>query len=110
MDRTYLEGLLADETRHLEPGVSHYHIVVATDNENEWDLPRFTSSPPYREQGLADHEAHDPRLLARVPKSFSVGVLECRRACPRSALGHFGWNDEDTEATRWWDLTSWKIR
>jgi hypothetical protein len=110
VDLTYLEALLGDETRHLEPGVKHYHIVVATDDENEWDLARFTSSPPYRERDLADQEAHDPRLLAKVPKSFSVEVLECRRACPRSALGRFGWNHDDTEAVRWWDLTSWKIR
>ena len=111
MNRARLEQMLADELRHLTVRSEvHFHIAVATDNENEWELPRFVSSPPYRQRGLAEQDARDPRLLTKVPTGFDVQVLECSRTCPRSALGHFGWKDEETGSFRWWDAMSWKVR
>jgi hypothetical protein len=103
--------MLDDRLGHLAVGAEpHFHVVVATDDENEWDLPIFVSSPPYRRLELAGHDAVDPRLLAKVPKSFDIQILECKRTCPRSALGHYGWEDEETSVFPWWDATSWKIR
>jgi hypothetical protein len=111
LDRARIEQMLDKELRHLAVGPeTHFHVAVATDNENEWDLPLFVSSPPYRQQALAEEDARDPRLLAKVPKGFNVEVVECRRTCPRSALGHFGWEDEEIGSFRWWDATSWKVR
>jgi hypothetical protein len=111
VDRAHLERMLSDERRHLAPSTdTHFHVVVATDNENEWDLPRFVSSPPYRQRGLAEQDARDSRLLAKVPKGFDIQTLECTRICPRSGLGHFGWDGEEAGTFRWWDATSWKVR
>ena len=110
MDRARLQDLLADERRHLAVGDEmHFHIVVSTDNGDEWEVPRFVSSPPYRQRTLAEHDASDPLLLAKVG-TFDVNVLACRRACPHSALGHFGWEDEQAEPYRWWDSHSWRVR
>ena len=104
------QEMLDDELRHLAVGhETHFHVVVATDNEDEWDLPRLVMSPPYRESELAGRDARDPQLRAKVPKGFGIQVLECSRACPRSALGHFGWDDEEAGSFRWWDTTSWKV-
>ena len=111
MDRVRVEQMLDDKLGHLAVGTeTHFHVVVATDDENEWDLPIFVSSPPYRRRDLAEQDARDPRLLAKVPKSFHIQALGCRRTCPRSALGHFGWEGEEAGSFRWWDATSWKVR
>src|SRR6266568_2765991 len=72
----------------------HFHIAVWTDNENEWEVARFISSPPYRDRTLAESDAHGSDLLERVG-SFNVDVVACDRACPRSGLGVFGYEDED---------------
>lgn len=111
MDRVRLEQMLDKELGHLAAGPeTHFHVAVATDDESEWDVPLFVSSPPYRQHGLAEQDARDPRLLAKIPKGFDVQVLECSRACPRSSLGHFGWEAEEAISLRWWDATSWKVR
>ena len=111
VDRVRLEQMLDDRLGHLAVGAeTHFHVVVATDDENEWDLPVFVYSPPYRQHALAEEDARDPRLLAKVPKGFDIQVLECARICPRSGLGHFGWEDEEAGSFRWWDATSWKVR
>jgi len=103
-----LQEWLAKERGHLaaqhEP---HFHIAVWTDNENEWEVARFISSPPYRDRTLAESDAHGSDLLERVG-SFNVDVVACDRACPRSGLGVFGYEDEDHAAPPWW--SSWKPR
>ena len=102
-----LRNLLDRERRHLAAGDDiHYHIVVSTDNENEWEFPRFSSSPPYRDLAHAQRDAKDPRFVAKVG-TFDVNILDCRRACPRSSLGRFGWPDEKPEPYRWWDGRGW---
>ena len=103
MDREIrLQEWLATERGHLASGHEpHFHIVVWTDNENEWDTARFVSSPPYRQRNLAERDAQDPSLLAQAG-SFNVDVVACDTACPRSGLGGFGYSDEDTGARPWW--------
>jgi hypothetical protein len=99
-----LQAWLAEERGHLATGHEpHFHVVVWTDNENEWEFAQFVSSPPYRKRSLAERDAHDPSLLARTG-SFHVDVIECDRACPRSGLGQFGYSDEDHDARPWWKL------
>jgi hypothetical protein len=67
VDLARLQGLLDDERQHLAVGEeAHFHIVVSTVNENEWDFPRFSSSPPYRERALAEQDARDPRFVAKA--------------------------------------------
>ena len=79
MDLNRLQQLLAHERRHLaDGGDTHFHIVVSTDNENEWEFPRFISSPPYRDMTSAERDSSDPRLVAKVG-TFDVNVLECHR-------------------------------
>jgi len=102
-----LEELLAEERRHLTVGAdTHFHVVVSTDNENEWEFPRFISSPPYRDRSFAELDARDPRFVAKVG-TFDVNIVECHRACPRSTLGRFGWEGEQAEPYHWWDGRRW---
>ena len=97
-----LEALLAEERGHLPVADdSHFHIVVSTDNPDERTSP-FISSPPYRNRTFADQDARDPRFIADKG-ALDVNILECRRACPRSSLGRFGWEDEQPEPYHWWD-------
>jgi hypothetical protein len=102
--RSRLQQLLEEKTRHLPTSdTAHYHIVVSADKEGDWDFPDIIPSPPYRDQDLAERDAHDPQLLARVTK-LNLDVLECRRECPRSSLGQFGWETDEAGGTyRWWD-------
>jgi len=107
VDRSRLQDLLAEERKHLALGEqSHCHIVVSTDNEFEFEFPRFSSSPPYRDRAFAEKDASDPRFLAKVG-TFRVDVIECSRACPRSDLGRFGWEGEQEEPYHWWDGHGW---
>jgi len=97
-----LQDWLARERGHLAAGQEpHFHVVVWTDNENEWEIVRFLSSPPYRERNLAERDANDPSLLARTG-SFNVDVVACDRACPRSGLGEFGYSNEEHGVRPWW--------
>jgi hypothetical protein len=35
---------------------------------------------------------------------FEIAILQCRRECPRSSLGRFGWDTDEGEMEyRWWD-------
>ena len=107
MEGAQLESLLDKERQHLDVGEeTHFHIVVSTDNENEWEFSTFTSSPPYRDRTFAESDARDPRLVAKVG-TFQVDILECRRACPHSSLGRFGWEGEQAEPYHWWDGRGW---
>jgi len=107
VDLARLHQLLAEERGHLAEGHgTHFHIVVSTDNEDEWEFPRFMSSPPYRDKISAEQDSRDPRLVAKVG-TFDVNVLECHRACPRSSLGRFGWEDDQPEPHHWWDGRGW---
>jgi len=107
VERARLDELLAQSLRHLPVGAeAHFHIVVSTDNEFEWDVERFVSSPPYRDLASAQIDARDSRLLTKVG-SFNTDILECIRACPRSSLGQFGWGEEQPGAYRWWDSHRW---
>jgi len=84
IERTPLQALLASQVEHLpDSGEAHFHIVVSTDNEFEFEFARFLRSPPYRDLGLAELDAKDPRLV-RKANGFDVDILECHRACPRS--------------------------
>jgi hypothetical protein len=79
VDISRLKQLLAEERRHLaESGESHFHIVVSTDNVNEWEFPRFTSSPPYRDRPSALQDAKDPRFVAKV------GTFDTNTPMPQS--------------------------
>jgi hypothetical protein len=83
VDLTRLQQLLAEERGHLAEGrETHFHIVVSTDNENEWEFPRFTSSPPYRDKIAAEQDSKDPRLVAKVG-TFDVNVLESPGLSPQ---------------------------
>jgi hypothetical protein len=103
LDNARLQERLDEERRHLPVGhETHFHVAVSTDNENEWDLPRFISSPPYRHKTLAEQDANE-HVRPRVG-TFDVNVLECNRACPHSSLGSFGWEVQEEETTyRWWN-------
>jgi hypothetical protein len=63
-------------------------------------------SPPYRDRGLAELDAKSPRLVKKA-NGFDIDILECRRACPRSHLGRFGWADDEDDVYRWWEGTRW---
>ena len=105
MERARLIELLEEKTRHLPlTDDAHFHVVVSADEEGDWDFPEIIPSPPYGDKSLAERDAHDPDLVARV-RNLNVDVLECRRACPRSGLGDFGWEDGDNAtAYRWWQV------
>jgi len=103
-----LQERLSQERSHLATGHDpHFHVVVWTDNENEWERVRFISSPPFREQALAEHDAGDPGLRENVD-GLHIDVVACDRACPRSGLGHFGYEEEDKESPAW--LSWWGRR
>jgi len=100
IERVYEE--LAAQTQHLPLGTEkHFHVVLTTNN-NEWDRSRFLLSPPYRDKTLAQADAEDPSLVAKVP-GYQIDVVECERQCPRSSRGIFGWGDETLDYGRWWD-------
>ena len=105
MERARLIELLEEKTRHLPlTDDAHFHVVVSADEEGDWDFPEIIPSPPYGDKSLAERDAHDPDLVARV-RNLNVDVLEYRRACPRSGLGDFGWEDGDNAtAYRWWQV------
>jgi hypothetical protein len=99
--------LLESQLEHLPGGgEEHFHVIVSTDNEFEFEFPRLQRSPPYRDHVLAELDAKDPRLVARA-NGFDIDILECSHACPRSHLGRFGWDDQEDESHRWWDGTRW---
>ena len=109
MDRLQLNHLLEHELEHFPTGAEpHFHVVVATDSEDVWENPRFVASPPYREKALAEEDAADSRLVGKVSPGYQIEILDCARACPRSSLGHFGWEDEQPEPFHWWDLQRWR--
>lgn len=57
----------------------------------------------FKDMTLAEHDASDSQLLARIAK-LNVDILECHRDCPHSSLGHFGWGTDEAGTTyRWWD-------
>ncbi len=105
MEGARLIELLEEKTRHLPlTANAHFHVVVSAAEEGDWDFPEIIPSPPYRNTTLAERDAHDPDLVARV-RNLNVDVLECRRACPHSGLGDFGWEDGDNAtAYRWWHV------
>ena len=109
MERTRLSELLEQELRHLPvSGEAHFHVVVATDKEDVWENPRFVASPPYKHHALAERDAGDPQLLEKVSRGYQIDVLDCRRACPRSSLGSFGWGGEQADPFHWWDVYRWR--
>jgi hypothetical protein len=107
VERARLHELLASKLEHLPSGgQAHFHIAVSTENEFEWDVSRFVSSPPYRALALAQADAGDSRFRDKVD-GFDIDILECSRVCPHSGLGRFGWDDEQP-GYQWWDSYRWK--
>jgi hypothetical protein len=93
--------LFDEDRQHLPVGdETHFHIVI-TSSEDDWEFPRILTSPPYRDRIHAEQDVSDPGFVAKF-SVYDVRVLECRRVCPHSSLGRFGWPDEQPVPYRWW--------